>query len=168
MPAEPDDTADDTAADTAARLRRLLDRADVVDLLDSYVGALDRQRHTDSWLESVFTEDAVVAFPMGTYVGIDGLRSFQELARTTFARTHHSSTNHRVDPDPDDPARATATAHLQAVHLPDAHDRTEHFAIGGHYTARVVRTARGWRIARFDFDLVWTRGTPPGSNEHAR
>jgi len=136
----------------------LVDRVEVGALCDRYVRHLDLSRDDDSWLPTVFAPDAVVTFPMGVYRGLDGLADFQRMARTTFERTHHMSSNHDITLDGD---RATVRAHLTAVHLRRAANPSEHFSIGGHYAAEAVRTPAGWRLRLFTFDLVWTAGTAP-------
>ncbi|MFD6421256.1 nuclear transport factor 2 family protein [Streptomyces sp. NPDC060198] len=160
--AEKDDAEPDTTAETVsalrAEVRRLTDRADLVDLLDRYVNHLDRDRHRDDWFADVFTEDAELTFPMGTYEGFAGLAAFQKMARTTFERTHHHASAHAVAVEGD---RATVRAHLTAVHVRTAGEPATHFDIGGHYEATAVRTPEGWRVNRFSFDLVWSTGQGP-------
>ncbi|MCG7205424.1 MULTISPECIES: nuclear transport factor 2 family protein [Streptomyces] len=139
-------------------LADLRDRADLTALADRYVTHLDRDRHRDDWFGAVFTDDVHLTFPMGEYKGIAGLTEFQEMARTTFERTHHTASNYSIDVDGD---RATIRAHLTAVHVRKAAEPGVHFTIGGHYEAGAVRTADGWRIDRFVFDLVWHEGQGP-------
>jgi hypothetical protein len=141
-----------------AELRVLRDRAEIAELCDRYAMYLDRSRDDDSWFDSVFTDDVQLMFPMGTYKGMAGLAEFHAMARTTFERTHHLSANHTIRLDGDE---ATVWAHLTAIHLPRRDDPATHFMIGGHYQAAVLRTPRGWRIDRFDFDLVWRGGAGP-------
>jgi hypothetical protein len=152
-------TNDDVAA-LRTQLQVLSDRAEIVALCDRYALHLDKSRGSDSWFDSVFTDDVVLTFPMGEYKGMDGLAAFQEMARTTFERTHHISSNYDVQLDTD---RARVRAHLTAVHVRRRDEPADHFSIGGHYEAEVVRTARGWRIRRFEFDLVWNVGEPPNA-----
>jgi len=153
----------DPPADAAlrAQVRQLADRAEVVAVLDQYVRHLDYDRGSDAWLDVVFTQDAEVTLPMARYRGLAGLREFQAMARTTFERTHHLSSNHQVALHGD---RAVVTGHLTAVHVWRAADPGDHFAIGGHYDAEVVRTVAGWRIGHFVFDLVWRSGRPPAGD----
>jgi hypothetical protein len=158
-------TQDDIAA-LRSELRALSDRAEIARLCDRYATHLDKSRHTDAWLDTVFTNDALLTFPMGQYKGMEGLARFQEMARTTFARTHHISSNYDIELDiePDtepDSDRAQVRAHLMAAHLATRDDTGRHFMIGGHYDAEAVRTPRGWRIRELTFDLVWTSGEAP-------
>ncbi|HEU5472953.1 MAG TPA: nuclear transport factor 2 family protein [Actinophytocola sp.] len=148
----------DDLAELRSELRSLRDRAEITRLCDRYALHLDKSRHTDTWLDTVFTDDALLTFPMGQYKGMAGLTRFQEMARTTFERTHHISSNYDIELDTD---RAQVRAHLMAAHVPSRDDTGRHFMIGGHYDAEAVRTPSGWRIRELTFDLVWTSGDPP-------
>ncbi|HEY3610284.1 MAG TPA: nuclear transport factor 2 family protein [Pseudonocardiaceae bacterium] len=145
----------DTAVELATlrtELKDLTDRAEITRLCDRYTHNLDLNRDNDAWLDSVFTEDAYLIFPMGEYRGMDGLKQFQDMARKTFETTHHISSNYDINLAGD---RAEVTAHLQAIHVHRTDDPETHFGIGGHYTAETVRTEDGWRIRKFNFTLVW-------------
>lgn len=150
-------TSNDLTA-IGARLQALTDHAEITRLCDRYVRHLDKDRAHDSWFGSVFTDDVELTFPMGSYQGMPGLAEFHEMARTTFARTHHLSGNYDIVVDGD---HGQVHAHLMAVHLPRGDELSRHFTIGGHYEATVTRTANGWRISRFVFDIVWNSGDPP-------
>lgn len=141
-----------------ARLQELTDRIELTELCDRYVRHLDKDRGSDAWLPTVFTEDAHLTFPMGEFKGMEGLAGFQKMARTTFERTHHISSNYDIRLDGD---RAQVGAHLMAVHVRRGDEPSSHFTIGGHYEAEAVRTDAGWRIRTFVFDLVWNAGEPP-------
>ncbi|WP_406864167.1 nuclear transport factor 2 family protein [Streptomyces sp. HUAS MG47] len=140
------------------RLQELTDRIELTELCDRYVRHLDKDRADDAWLGSVFTEDAHLTFPFGEFNGIEGLKGFQAMARTTVERTHHLSSNYDIRLDGD---RARIGAHLMAVHVRRSEEPSGHFTIGGHYEADAVRTDEGWRIRTFVFDLVWNAGDPP-------
>ncbi|MFK0171014.1 nuclear transport factor 2 family protein [Streptomyces sp. NPDC090306] len=140
------------------QVQLLVDRAELTALADRYLAHLDRDRHRDDWFGEVFTDDVRLVFPMGEYRGTAGLAEFQQLARTTFERTHHQGTNYAVDVDGD---RAVIRAHLSAVHVKRAAEPGAHFDIGGHYEAVAVRTPDGWRLRDFVFDLVWHAGSGP-------
>ncbi|UCM87073.1 nuclear transport factor 2 family protein [Streptomyces marincola] len=154
--------ADDSLLSQVTALRAevaaLRDRADVAALCDRYVGYLDHGRDHDDWFGSVFTEDARLTFPFGEYEGFAGLAAFQDMARTTFERTHHIGGTNDIDIDND---RARVRGIVLAVHLRRGDEPDSHFQIGGHYRADVVRTPAGWRLSGFFFDLVWRAGEPP-------
>lgn len=158
-------TTHDELDQLRTRVLRLTDRAEVTEVCDLYVIHLDRSRHEDTWFGSVFTEDVHLAFPFGEYKGFEGLAGFQRMARTNFERTHHLAGNYEVQLYPDgDHDRARVRAHLRAVHVSRREEPgAEHFEIGGHYEADLVRTGAGWRIRRFAFDLVWHAGQRPAA-----
>ncbi|GAA1015477.1 hypothetical protein STXM2123_5319 [Streptomyces sp. F-3] len=157
------DERDELAA-LRAQVRVLGDRAGITELCDRYVHHLDASRHSDTWFDSVFTEDVHLTFPFGEYKGFEGLAAFQRMARTTFERTHHLASNYTIDLYPEgDEDRARVRAHLMAVHVRQPEEPSAHFDIGGHYEAEAVRTPAGWRIRRFTFDLVWNAGQGPGA-----
>ncbi|QIS02153.1 nuclear transport factor 2 family protein [Nocardia brasiliensis] len=140
--------------DVSERLRAVLDRAELVELFDRYVHHLDFDRDNDAWLGDVFTEDAELVFPHGTFRGMAELREFQRMAYAKYPRSHHLGGNHRVLRDGD---TATVTAHLTAVHIGAAVGPTGQMSFGGFGTAAAVRTAAGWRMRRFTFTSAWTR-----------
>ncbi|NGO67567.1 nuclear transport factor 2 family protein [Streptomyces boncukensis] len=151
-----------TPSALSGQVRALSDRAELTALCDRYVMHLDRDRYEDGWFADVFTQDAELTFPMGTYRGREGMARFQEMAGSTFERTHHLAGNYLVDIEGD---QARVRAHLTAVHVRRRQDPQDHFAIGGHFEAGAVRTARGWRLRTFVFDLVWNAGAAPGNYE---
>ena len=154
--------SDDPAALLHDQLRVLSDRSEIGQLCDRYAMHLDRDRDDDAWLGSVFTDDARLTFPFGEFKGMDGLAAFQEMSRSNFARTHHISSNCDIQLDGD---QARVRVHLTAVHVPVRDEPARHFVIGGYYEAEALRTARGWRIRRLVFDLVWHAGEAPGAGK---
>lgn len=158
-------TQDEAGLETLHRQLQLLnDRLELTQLCDRYVHHLDKDRGSDAWLDKIFTEDVHLTFPFGEFKGLEGLVGFQQMARTTFARTHHISANHTVDLEGDE---ARVAAHLMAVHVRRADEPAADFTIGGHYEAEARRTPHGWRIHRFTFDLVWQSGEAPRAKTEA-
>jgi hypothetical protein len=151
-------TIDDELESLKAKLQALTDRAELAQLCDGYLLHLDLDRADDSWLGSVFTEDAHVIFPMGEYKGMDGLLAFQEMARANFVASHHVGTTSEIKLDGD---RARVRVHLTAVHIAKTDEPQAHFDIGGHYEADAVRTPDGWRLSTLNFSLVWSSGGTP-------
>ncbi|WP_280427812.1 nuclear transport factor 2 family protein [Nocardia brasiliensis] len=139
--------------DVQQRLHAFLDKAELVELFDRYVHHLDFDRDNDAWLGAVFTDDAELVFPQGTFRGMAELREFQRMAYEKFPRSHHLGGNHRVVCDGD---TATVTAHLTAVHIGPAAGPAGHTSFGGFGTAAAVRTAAGWRMRRFTFTSAWS------------
>jgi len=149
----------DEIAELRDEVRQLRDRADVAALCDRYAMLLDRHRGETDWLDSVFTEDALVVFPFGEFEGRPELERFQKMTGATFERSHHLSGNYTIELDGD---HARVRGHLQAFHVKRREEPGTHYSVGGHYEAETVRTAAGWRIRHFDFALTWNAGEPPG------
>ncbi|MFE9840256.1 nuclear transport factor 2 family protein [Streptomyces goshikiensis] len=146
-----------------AALRRLADRMDVRDLVDRYLAGLDRAEFDEDWARSVFTEDGRFQFPMGGHDGVAGMAEFTAAMIGKWRRTHHVAAGHLVEIDGD---RARVSASLIATHLhphaPGPGPSPEPFQVGDRFEGEAARTAAGWRFTRLAFEVVWTRGTPPG------
>ncbi|MFD0353291.1 nuclear transport factor 2 family protein [Streptomyces sp. NPDC127110] len=151
-------THDDIAA-LREQVQALSDRAELRELFDRYVTALDTRDGTgpeDSRYASLFTEDATFAFPIGVCEGIEAFAAFQRGARERWARIHHSSSNHSVVLDGD---RATLRAQQLTTHVHHAgRGPAAHFEVGGYSEARAVRTPAGWRLSHVAFHVVWDSG----------
>ena len=105
-----------------------------------------------SGMGELFTEDGQAVFASATFPG----RHFGEAAgavMAVFSGTHHLSTNHAIQIEGD---RATARSYLQAIHLTDPDDNTQHHDVGGWYDNELVRTPDGWRFTRVELSFVWT------------
>ena len=104
----------------------------------------------------LFTEDGQAVFAAGSFPG----RNFGDAAGAVmamFSGTHHLSTNHAIHIDAD---RAKTRSYVQAVHLTDPDDNTQHHDVGGWYDNELVRTPDGWRFTRVELSFVWTAGAP--------
>ena len=144
------------------QLRTLLDRAELSELIDRYVLTLDTADHRSrdiDWYRTIFTDDVRLTFPIGEHHGVSGLPEFQRHAKLWWKDTHHQSSNHVFEIDGD---LAQLRAQLTATHVAHEADSaapgSSHFDVGGFYEATAVRTARGWRIDRLDFTVVWSTG----------
>ncbi|MCP3821461.1 nuclear transport factor 2 family protein [Streptomyces sp. A3M-1-3] len=159
----------------ADRLRRLADRMDVQDLVDRYLAGLDEAEFDDAWARSIFTEDGRFQFLMGGHDGVAGMAEFTAAMMGKWRRTHHVAAGHLVEIDGD---RARVRGNLIATHLhpqeatpekppgrseaQETPGAPEPFQVGDRFEGEAVRTEAGWRFARLAFEVVWTRGTPPG------
>lgn len=76
-------------ADMASKIQRLLDRQDIVNLLNEYAYVLDcvmlHPKYADKWAE-LFTTDCSVTYPFGTFKGRKSLPSMCLEAETRFQR----------------------------------------------------------------------------------
>ncbi|CCH32742.1 nuclear transport factor 2 family protein [Actinosynnema sp. NPDC047251] len=129
-------------------------RADVGALLDRYLLDLDAGSLDEAWARSLFTEDAVVEFPVGRHEGVPGLAAFHRTALAKFARTQHLNSPAAVDLYGD---RARLRANLVSTQvLPGG----SLFTTGTRAEGLASRTAHGWRLRRLSFHLIWSTGSP--------
>ncbi|MCB5170204.1 nuclear transport factor 2 family protein [Streptomyces bambusae] len=150
-------------AELRDRLRVLTDRAEIAELIDRYVTLLDTQDEhgfDEDWTASVFTDDCRLEFPVGNVHGREGLARFHFEKKSRFDRTHHLSANYGITLDGD---VALVRAHLLAshIHLGDGPDPGGRFDIGGYSEGEAVRTADGWRLRFWRFNLLWSDGEGP-------
>ncbi|WP_017569410.1 nuclear transport factor 2 family protein [Nocardiopsis halotolerans] len=132
------------------RLRRLLDRADIHDLLARFVHCLDRRDFTG--YAALFTEDGTLRLPGSEHRGRAGLAEFVAADLGRYHRTHHMSTNHEVEVDGD---TATSRSSMRAVHLRSADDPTDWWSVGGRYEHAYRRVGGTWLIHTVDITPVW-------------
>jgi hypothetical protein len=139
-------------------------RADVADLLARYFVSLDDEKLDDAWAAGLFTEDAVVAFPISRHQGVRGMAAYHRAALQAFAATQHlgSAPVVRVEGE-----RAVLRANLISTHVHHArHARPQGeleplFATGTFVDGEARRTPAGWRLSLLSFRLLWADGTPP-------
>ncbi|AFC53222.1 hypothetical protein MPRI_35760 [Mycobacterium paraintracellulare] len=147
MPQTPPSTPD-------AQLRWLLDRAQIGDLLTSY--ALSADARDWASIAELFVTDGVVESPLGSFPAREYPR-YAENLMAPFAATHHTITNHAVTIDGD---RARSRAYLQAIHVTDTADPSQHADIGGWYDHEWVRVDGRWMVEKMVLSFVWTDGAP--------
>ncbi|MGW7385639.1 nuclear transport factor 2 family protein [Streptomyces sp. NPDC054794] len=139
-------------------------RAEVADLLSRYLVSLDDEELDDAWASALFTEDAVVAFPISRHAGVEGMAEYHRSALAAFAATQHLGSPALVVLDGD---RATLRANLLSTHVHHAHHARPEgqldplFATGTFVDGEARRTPRGWRLTLLSFRLLWADGTPP-------
>ena len=148
----------DTDTDVATLVRRLADRAAIVDLGIAHAAAIDER----DWnrLRSCYTADASADFegigPLATYADIE------RACRTAIeplSASQHLVTNADVAIDPDGNT-ADVRSSFHAQHVQAGTPGGDQFVVAGTYRDRVVRTPDGWRISRRDLTVLWTTGNP--------
>ena len=114
--------------------KTLLDRLDCQEVMNRYAASIDLR----DWarLATVFVDGPIEAVRQ-TITGFDA--------------TQHFFANHSVELRGD---QATDLRYMQARHQMDA----AHYTIGGYYTSEMVRTAAGWRIARYRLTVTFSDG----------
>ncbi|NKY97170.1 nuclear transport factor 2 family protein [Nocardiopsis alborubida] len=141
-----------------SRLVDTVNRSEIEDLISRHYLSPDERRVDDGWLTSVYTEDFVIVLPHGTYEGYDGMREALENASSIFEASHHLVSNHVIDLKG---GSASIRSVLIATHLADAEAPAQAYTTGAIYRFEALYTADGWRLARAEFDGVWTAGEPP-------
>ena len=139
----------------ADALKSALDRMELNELMNRYAASIDLRDW--SRLRSVFVDGEIEAdfTSMGVKQVFRGpAEAWVDLVRQTitgFDATQHFFANHSAEVDGD---RAVDTRYMQARHqLGDAH-----YTIGGYYTAQMLRTVAGWRVARYTLTVTFTDG----------
>lgn len=139
-------------------------RASIAALLDRYLVSLDDEELDEAWAQGLFTQDAVVAFPISRHEGIAGMPEYHSSALSAFAATQHLGSPAVVVLDGD---RATLRANLLSTHVHHArHARPQGdlpplFSTGTFVNGEARRTPQGWRLTLLSFRLLWADGTPP-------
>jgi 3-phenylpropionate/cinnamic acid dioxygenase small subunit len=152
---------DTTISETASELERLkevLDREAISDLIHRFGVVLDDQRFDD--LQSVFAEDATITTPGGRAQGLDAIVAQATRNHTPELRTQHLVTDLVVDLDGE---RARARANYLAVFATGSGDPapSPRFQIGSVYRFELVRTTGGWRLHTMEMLPTWAVGERP-------
>lgn len=139
-------------------VRRLLDRAEITDLITRYTRAVDTGDL--SGFDQVFTEDAFIDYTAsGGSAGVvsEVRRWLGEEAIPLFAQTQHLVGQVQIDLDEAGDA-AQVTAYFWnpiRIQLPDSEPFD--LEIGGLYEHEMVRTEAGWRSRRLVEHVLWKK-----------
>ncbi|MBK3644776.1 nuclear transport factor 2 family protein [Streptomyces sp. MBT33] len=131
----------------------------VGELLGRYLIALDDGELDGAWARSLFTEDAVVTFPMSRHAGCAGLAEWHRASLAVFARTQHLGSPPVVSVDGD---RAVFRANVLTTHVHNSGgDAPPLFRAGTLASGEARRTPDGWRMSALSFRVLFTEGEPP-------
>lgn len=135
------------------RLQKLLDRAEITDLMVSFGAALDNK----DWAAyaNCFTEDGSFTIMGQTRHGREAIADGPARDLTRYDGLQHIMTNHRITIDGD---RATSINYLFGIHIPDASNPGQHADIGARYDCQCVRTPDGWKLAEAEITPIWEAG----------
>lgn len=138
-------------------LAYLLDRVEIVDLLNRYAMALDDR----DWqrLATCFTPDAIAVYGpvLGRQEGFAAIERVCRGALEPLDSSHHIISNHEIAIDRD---TARTRCYLHAQHTKAGTEGGDNFTIGGAYIDELVRTDGGWRIRRRELRILWQEGNP--------
>ncbi len=145
-----DITAIGLREDLAREVRRLQDKAEIVDLVHRYSYLVDHRLYDE--LVELFTEDCLVDYGPGIAPPIKGRGILRTMfgsdapptgARPGFVVTSHHNANVLITFDDDD--RATVLTSVYAWHQTT---HGENPRVWGYYHDVAVRTPVGWRLAQ--------------------
>lgn len=124
------------------------DRQDISELLVRYATGIDRR----DWplFRTVFTDDCELDYgEIGTWRGVDDVTEFMDKTHAPAGHTLHRLSNLAITVDGDS---ASARSYIDAVIM--FGDNNSGVNAWGFYDDEIVRTPRGWRIARRRFTQV--------------
>lgn len=133
----------------------MIDRIEIEELLVRYSRAID-SKDFDT-LEELFTGDATFdGGSLGCPTGAPQIRAMIEGTLTGLDSTQHLVGKSLIEIDGDE---AEVRTYLFSQHIRESTPGPiKHYALGGEYADRVVRTPKGWRIAYRRLDRMWKEG----------
>ncbi len=149
-----------TAEASEQRLRRLEDRADIVEAVHRIAWHVDRRewdRLADVFAEQVRLDySSVDGQPPATIAGAAVAERWQRLLSGLDA-TQHLTANHvvRFDGGPDE---AVCLAAFRSVHRLPNRCGGPAWTVGGHYRYALTRTPDGWRVVGVTLTAEWLDG----------
>jgi hypothetical protein len=144
-------------------LRELIEREQLVALVDHYVTTLDEPSSFDEdWARSLFTEDVRLEHEIAVLEGIEEVAAAHRMVMARWERTVHFSANHRVEFDGE---HAHLTARLMAIHVHPGENPPDPLIAANFLDADAVETSNGWRFERFAPRTLWRTGQSPAEIE---
>jgi hypothetical protein len=143
--------------------RDLIERQQVVALVDHYVNTLDEPSTFDEdWARSLFTEDVRLEHEIAVLNGIEEVAAAHRMVMARWERTLHFTTNHRIGLDG---GHAHLTARLMAIHVHPGQHPPDPLVAANFLEADAVQTGNGWRFERFAPRIFWRTGQSPALTE---
>lgn len=141
-----------------APVQRLLDRAEVVRVVDSVANALDAREW--SYLRSLLLDEVEVsyAWPAGgelSRIEADVLVSEWRRTLTGFDATQHVVSNHAVRVAAD---TASCSAYVNATYYLPNYLGSDSWVCGSRADYILLRTRQGWRVLSLRREVLWARG----------
>jgi SnoaL-like domain len=118
--------------------------------------ALGIDRRDEPLVQSLFTDDAVVAGTLGTSPASEYVPGLVAGA-SRFAATMHNITNQYVARAADDPDDLVVHSYAVALHFGSEETGVTDLAMGVEYRDRARHTDRGWLISHRHTVVIWSR-----------
>jgi hypothetical protein len=136
-------------------IQHMIDRIEIEELLVRYSRAIDSKEFDT--LETLFTSDAIFdGGSLGCPAGAPQIRAMIEGTLAGLDSTQHLVGKSLIEIDGDE---AEVRTYLFSQHIRESTPGPiKHYALGGEYADRVVRTPEGWRIAYRRLDRMWKEG----------
>jgi 3-phenylpropionate/cinnamic acid dioxygenase small subunit len=138
-------------------LREMLDRHEIIALLDRYASSLD-DRDWDR-LRTCFTADAIGDYDPNA-PKFEGYDAIENLCRTVLGpldASQHLLGNYEIEIEGD---VARSRCYLRAQHVKRGCEGGHLFEVAGFYRDELVRREDGWRISRRQIVVTWRSGNP--------
>jgi len=141
-----------------------LDSARTQLVFNRYFRSLDEKNFDESHLQELFTPDARITRPNGSYlVGPKEIGDSQTKSFARFRNTQHILTGHDVEIDGDS---AAIRANMIAIHVWKDCSTAERdilkssFIAGGVVTAKLLRSPNGrWLLSSLESRIIWRAGS---------
>ena len=142
--------------DLDARVRWLVDRAQISDLLFDFARRVDER--DKAGYAANFADDGVLELPFGVFEGRETILNMP--GPMPPMGTHHLSTNHMIEIDGN---AARSRSYLQATHVADVGVPDRNWKAGGWYDCEYRRTSDGWEFTHVKLSVIWAGGDAASS-----
>ncbi|BAY82629.1 hypothetical protein NIES267_21130 [Calothrix parasitica NIES-267] len=134
------------------------DRIEIIELINQF-GMLIDLRDWENFA-NLFTDSVEFDYSsIGEVAGSLEPKDIVNSARNDlggFQATQHMITNHHIKFSNNN--HATCQAHVRAFHYLPGEPGKDILEMGGYYTAGLIRTDSTWKIKRWKFNVLWSRG----------
>lgn len=148
-----------SAAPTAiSPVQRLLDRSEIVEVINRIANAVDAREWTSvrsSFVDEVEVDHGSLDGGELSSVEADALVEDWRAALIGFDATQHVVTNHSVCVAG---AEATCSAYIHAKHYLPNYLGSDSWTFGGRYDYSLVRTRQGWKVHATQLTVLWAEG----------
>ncbi len=138
-------------------LREILDRQEIIAVLDRYASSLDDR----DWgrLRTCFTADAIGDYDPNApkLEGYDAIENLCRRALGPLDASQHLLGNYEIEIEGD---VARSRCYLRAQHVKRGCEGGHLFEVAGYYRDEWVRCEDGWRTSRRQLVVTWRSGNP--------